>query len=306
MKPTRLNAVTGAFGYTGRYIANQLLSQGEPVITLTSNPRRPDPFTGRIKAFPYNFDDLNALRASLAGVDILYNTYWVRFDYGGITFDQAVENSRKLFQAAAEAGVRRIVHISVSNPHPDLELPYFRGKWLVEQVVKESGLSYAILRPTLIFGQGDILINNITYLLKRSPFFPIPGAGDYQVQPVDARDLARIAIQAATSSDNLIWDAAGQEIYSYKDMVSLIAKNINSRSRLLDMPPNLALTLVKFVNITLQDVLLTRDELRGLMANLLVTTTPPLGITSFSSWLEQNSDLLGRQYASELSRHFRN
>jgi NADH dehydrogenase len=117
--------------------------------------------------------------------------------------------------------------------------------------------------------------------------------------------MARIAIQAAASPENITWDVAGQEILSYREMVSLIAKNIDSHTPLLNLPPNLALTLVKFVNVVLRDVLLTHDELRGLMANLLVTTTPPLGITSFSSWLEQNSELLGRQYASELSRHFR-
>ena len=305
MKPAKLNAVTGAFGYTGRYIANKLLTLGESVITLTSNPHRQDPFNGQVRTFPYNFDDPDALSASLAGVHTLYNTYWVRFNYRGITFEQAVENSRKLIKTAAEVGVTRFVHISVTNPGPDLNLPYFRGKWLVEQAIQDSGLSYAIIRPTLIFGLEDILLNNIAYLLRRSPMFPIPGAGLYQIQPIYAQDLAEIAVQAGGSMENLVLDAAGPEILSYKEMITLIAQEINSHSRLIHMPPNLALILVKFLNIALQDVLLTRDELHGLMADLLVTSSPPLATTSFASWLEQNSDLLGRQYASELRRHFR-
>ena len=305
MKPAKLNAVTGAFGYTGRYIANRLLILGEPVITLTSNPHRQDPFNGQVRTFPYNFDDPDALSASLAGVHTLYNTYWVRFNYRGITFEQAVENSRKLIKTAAEVGVTRFVHISVTNPGPDLNLPYFRGKWLVEQAVQNSGLSYAIIRPTLIFGLEDILLNNIAYLLRRSPMFPIPGSGLYQIQPIYAQDLAEIAVQAGGSMENLVLDAAGPEVLSYKEMIKRIAQEIDSHSRLIHMPPNLALILVKFLNIALQDVLLTRDELRGLMADLLVTSSPPLATTSFASWLEHNSHLLGRQYASELRRHFR-
>jgi len=305
VKPAKLHAVTGAFGYTGRYIARKLLTLGEPVITLTTNPHREDPFNGQVRAYPYNFEDPDALRASLAGVHTLYNTYWVRFNYGGITFEQAVENSRKLIKTAAEAGVTRFVHISVSNPGPDRNLPYFRGKWLVEQAVIESGISYAIIRPTLIFGLEDILLNNIAYLLRRSPIFPIPGAGLYQIQPIYAQDLAEIAVQAGGSMENLVLDAAGPEVLSYKEMIKLIAQKINSHSLLVHMPPNLALILVRLLNIALQDVLLTRDELRGLMANLLVTGSPPLATTSFTLWLEKNSDLLGKHYASELRRHFR-
>ena len=305
MKPAKLNAVTGAFGYTGRYIARKLLTLGEPVVTLTTNPHREDPFNGQVRVFPYNFDDPDALSASLAGVNTLYNTYWVRFNYRGVTFEQAVENSRTLINAAAQAGVKRFVHISVSNPGPDLDLPYFRGKWLVEQAVIESGISYAIIRPTLIFGLEDILLNNIAYLLRRSPIFPIPGAGVYQIQPIYAQDLAEIAVQAGGSTENLVLDAAGPEILSYKEMIKLIAEKIDSHSRLIHMSPNLALILVKLLNIALQDVLLTRDELQGLMADLLVTSSPPLATTSFSSWLDQNSHLLGKKYTSELNRHFR-
>ena len=114
------------------------------------------------------------------GPAVLCNTYWIRFGRGRTTFDQA----------AARAGVGRIVHFSVANVSPEFRLPYFRGKWQVEKVLKDTGLPYAIIRPTLVFGEGDLLLNNMAWALRRFPFFPVFGKGDYPVQPIYAEDLA--------------------------------------------------------------------------------------------------------------------
>jgi uncharacterized protein YbjT (DUF2867 family) len=163
--------VTGAFSYTGKYITRQLLEKGEEVISLTNHPDRPDPFGGRVKPFPLDFGHESDLTGHLAGADVLVNTYWVRFDRGSVTQAGAVENTRRLVRAARAAGVRRIIHISVTNPSADSQLPYFRGKAANEQTVVSSGMSFCILRPALIFGKEDILINNIAWILRRFPFF---------------------------------------------------------------------------------------------------------------------------------------
>lgn len=152
-----MDVVTGAFSFTGRAIAEELLRRGRPVRTLTRRTHPRDPLAARIESAPLVFDD----PAPLAGADTLYNTYWIRFPRGGATFEQAVEHTRALLRAAREAGVRRVVHISVTNPSEGSPLPYFHGKALCERAVAESGLSYAIVRPTLVFGAGDILLNNI-------------------------------------------------------------------------------------------------------------------------------------------------
>ncbi|MBM3153019.1 MAG: NAD-dependent epimerase/dehydratase family protein, partial [Chloroflexi bacterium] len=162
-------AVTGAFSYSGKYITHRLLAQGHEVITLTGHPDRPDPFGGKVKAFPLDFEAASLTR-NLRGVDTLYNTYWIRFDQGGNTQPRAVTNTRILVQAAKAAGVRRMVHISITNPSTDSHLPYFSGKAANEQAVIESGIGYTILRPTVLFGKEDILINNIAWLLRRFPF----------------------------------------------------------------------------------------------------------------------------------------
>lgn len=302
---TKRAAVTGSFGYSGKYITQHLLAAGQEVITLTGHPNRSNPFGGKVKAYPFNFDNTVALAKTLAGVDTLYNTYWVRFNHGKTTHHQAVNNTRKLIQAAEKAGIRRIVHISITNPDRNSPLPYFQGKALLEDAIQSSTLTYAILRPTVIFGVEDILINNITWMLRRFPFFVVPGRGNYRLQPIFAEDLAALAVQAGTGHANIILDAVGPEIYSFDELVSLLRKTIDSPALILHLPPKLALWLSKMVGFFVGDVVLTKEEVDGLMAGLLISAAPPTGQTSLRTWLHDHAEHLGVRYASELKRHYR-
>lgn len=305
METPEVNVVTGAFGYTGKYITRRLLSMGKRVITLTGHPNRPNPFGNQVGVFPFNFDNPGELGQSLRGATTLYNTYWVRFSHGQVTFEKAVENTKTLIRAAEEAGVGRIVHVSITNASEDSPLPYFRGKGLLERTIIQSKLSYAIIRPTVIFGTEDILINNIAWLLRRSPVFAVPGSGDYLIQPVFVEDVAEIAVGAGHQDANLVIDAVGPEVYTFEAMVRLIAEKVRSRAKIIHLRPGLALFLSRLVSCLVRDVLLTRDEIEGLMSNLLVSEGPPTGRTRMSEWLEQKADIVGTRYASELARHYR-
>ncbi|MBI2237804.1 MAG: NAD(P)H-binding protein [Actinobacteria bacterium] len=299
------DVVTGAFGYTGKKIAERLLATGRLVETLTGHPERQNPFGDRVRVAPYDFEDRGALRGHLAGATTLYNTYWVRFPHGEESFDRAVRNTETMVAVAKDAGVRRIVHVSITNPSEDSPYPYFRGKARVERTIRESGLSHAIIRPTVIYGAGDILINNIAYLLRRLPVFGIPGSGSYRVRPVHVEDVADLCVQAGRRDENEIIDAVGPETFTFEEMVRLIAAKVGSRARIVHVPPALALIAAKLVGRVVGDVMLTRDELAGLMANLVVTDGPPTGHRRLSDWLSENSGAVGRTYASELARHYR-
>lgn len=297
-------AVTGAFSYSGKYIAKRLLERGEEVVTLTGHPNRPDPFDGKVKAHPLDFDEAG-MAESLQGVDVLVNTYWVRFDKGDNTQPRAVENTRKLVNAAKAAGVKRIVHISIANPSADSHLPYYWGKAANEKTVIESGLSYAILRPTVLVGGGeDVLINNIAFLLRRFPFFFIPGDGSYGIQPIHVEDLADLAVEAVYSKENYLIDAVGPDAYTFRELVQLVGEKIGARRLLISVPPRLALLAAQSLSLFVRDVILTPEEVDGLMANLLVSKEPPRGKIAFRDWLEKNKNLVGMKYASELKRHF--
>jgi uncharacterized protein YbjT (DUF2867 family) len=296
-------AVTGAFSYSGKYITRRLLAQGQEVITLTGHPDHPDPFGGKVKAFPLEFDTASLAR-SLSGVEILYNTYWIRFDQGGSTQPQAVTHTRLLVQATKAAGVRRMVHVSITNPSIDSHLPYFSGKAVNEQAVIESGMSYAILRPTVVFGTEDILINNLAWLLRRFPFFGQIGGGQYKLQPVFVDDLAALAVEAGGQNIDLIWDAVGPDIFTFDELIRLVGSTIGHPRPILHLPPRLALAAAQVISLFVRDVVLTPEEVAGLMAGLLVSAEPPRGTTHLSDWLVANRSTVGVKYASELARHF--
>ncbi|HXW55031.1 MAG TPA: NAD(P)H-binding protein [Candidatus Cybelea sp.] len=296
--------VTGAFGYTGKYIAGRLLAAGVRVRTLTGHPNRGHEFGNRIEVAPLDFSDPAGLVRSLRGADCLFNTYWVRFNYGQSTFEQAVANTRMLFAAAKDAGVRKLVHISVTNPSLDSPLPYFRGKAQLEAALESSGLEWAILRPTVIFGREGILINNIAWLLRRFRVFAIPGDGSYPVQPVFVEEVAELAVRAFDESETGVRDAVGPEIFSFDELVRLIARRIGSRARLVHLPAGAAHSLTKMLGLFVHDRILTREEIEGLMAGLLVSSKPPTGQTRFSDWLYAHAQSLGSSYASEIGRHY--
>ena len=302
---SELNVVTGAFGFTGQYITRRLLSLGKKVRTLVRHPSRPSPFGNQVEVAPLDFEKPVELRRALGNADTLFNTYWVRFEHGRVTFDQAVNNTGKLIRAAEEAGVRRIVHLSITNPAEDSSLPYFRGKALVEKAIRESGLSYAMIRPTLIFGLEDILINNIAWLLRRFPIFAVPGPGEYRLQPVFVEDVAELAVAAAAHTEDNILDAVGPEQFMFDEVVWLIARGVGSKAKIIHVRPKVALWLAGLVGYLVSDVVLTAGEVEGLTANLLVSAGPPTGRTRFTGWLRENAHRVGTQYASELARHFR-
>jgi uncharacterized protein YbjT (DUF2867 family) len=302
---TKRVAVTGASSYSGKYIAQRLLARGGEVISLTGHPHRPDPFEGRVQSRPLDFSQPEVLEVALRGCGVLVNTYWIRFDKRSNTQERAVENTRLLMTAARRAGVKRVVHISITNPSEESHLPYFRGKAQNERSVIDSGMSYAILRPTVLFGGEDILINNIAFLLRRFPFFFQAGDGSYRLQPIHVDDLASLADAAVFQSPSTIVDAAGPEILSFRQLTSLIGRTIGFRRRLISVPPSVLWMATAILGAALGDVLLTRHEIEGLMANLLVSREPPRGRTVFSQWLAENKDTIGRHYASELRRHYR-
>ena len=302
MNAPHIHAVTGAFGYSGKYIAARLLSAGEKVITLTNSVGRENPFGNRIGVYPLTFDQPDSLVESLTGVSVLYNTYWVRFNHRNFTHEQAVQNTRILFSAAKSAGVERIVHISITNPSENSRLEYFSGKARLERALIESGASYAILRPTVLFGKEDILVNNIAWALRRLPVFGVFGDGQYKLQPIYVDDLAALAVQQGKSMDNAIVDAIGPETFTYRSLVEAVGKIIDKRRPVVSVPPWLGYTVGWMMGRLLRDVLITREEIAGLMANLLYTESEPAGATKLTDWAREHAATLGHHYTSELAR----
>ena len=296
-------AVTGAYGYSGQYMARRLLDQGHEVLTLTNSTRRSNPFGGKVKAEPFNFSNPTALEKTLRGVDVLINNYWVKFDLPPLfTHAEAVLHAKALFDAAKRAGVARIVHISITNPDRNSDLPYFRGKAEMEDYLRSIGLSYSILRPTVLFGKEDILINNIAWSLRYLPVFGIFGDGRYHLQPIYVDDLAEAAVLKVHERTNTTIDAIGPETFRYREMVELIAAAVGVRPHIVSLPPRFAYEMTRVIGWFVDDVVITREEIRGLMEERLYVNSSPLGTSRLSDWVRANGRQLGLKYTSEMAR----
>jgi uncharacterized protein YbjT (DUF2867 family) len=305
MASSGLDVVTGAFGYTGRYLARRLVAEGRSVRTLTNKPPVPGEDRAGIDVRPLVFEEPRRLVEALRGAATLYNTYWVRFARGEVSYERAVANTRTLFRAARDAGVERIVHVSITNADESSPFPYFRWKGVLERELRELGVGYAIVRPTVVFGLEDILINNVAWLLRRFPLFLAPGGGDYRLQPVYVDDLAALLVQAGTDDHDVTLDAVGPEQYRFTELVDVLRDAVGSSARVVTVPPAVALGLSEILGRVLRDVVLTREELEGLRADLLVSSDPPTAPTSFRAWTNEQGQQLGRGWASELARHYR-
>ena len=300
-----MDAVTGALGFTGQAIARRLIADGRRVVTLTRRPYLPNPFGDRLRIVAIDYHDPASITAALRGAETLYNTAWVRFERGRATFEEQVERTAILMRSAHAAGVGRVVHVSVVGADPNSPLRYWAAKARAEAIVRDAAIPWTIVRPTLLFGRNDILVNNMAWFLRRVPVFGLPARPDCAVQPVHVDDVASLAVLLAHEPPGLTVDAAGPERLSLLEMVQAVRAAVGSGARIVAVPTALALAATALAGAVLRDVVLTRDELRALGAGLLVSDDPAPAEIPFSAWVRANGEQLGRSYASELGRNFR-
>ncbi len=226
----------------------------------------------------------------------------MRFNHRQFTYAQAIQNTLRLFEAAKHAGVRRVVYVSISNPSEDSKMEYFRGKAKLEKALAASGLSHAILRPTVLFGREDILVNNIAWTLRKLPVFGVFGDGQYRVQPIHVDDLARLAVELGQGSENIMVNANGPETFTYRQMVEMIRDELNIKCQVIRVPSRLAHVIGSVVGKIVGDVTITWDEILALRNELLYADTQPTGKIKLTDYVREHADELGQHYHSEVAR----
>ncbi|MBT8340220.1 MAG: NAD-dependent epimerase/dehydratase family protein [Desulfatitalea sp.] len=209
-------AVTGAFGYSGRYITERLLQSGHEVITLTNALNRPNPFGAKVTAFPFHFNAPGKLRGTLQDV--------------------------------------------------------------------------------------HALINNIAWSLRHLPVVGVFGDGDYRLQPIYVGDLAQAAAQKVSGNQNEVIEAIGPETFTYTELVAMISRALGVKRPILSVSPSVGYWVCRLIGFWVNDVVITREEIQGLMEGRLCVDAPPLGVTQLTDWIERHRDTLGRRYTSEMSR----
>ncbi len=295
-------AVTGALGYSGKIITEKLLENGFEVISFTNSLHKPNIFKEKITLKPFHFDQPHVLFENLKDVDVLINTYWVRFNHTKFSHQEAVENTKILMSQATKAGVKKIIHTSITNPNVSSKLEYFKGKGKLEEYLKNLSVQYSILRPSVFFGMNDILINNMAWMIRNLPIMGVFGDGSYQLQPIHIDDFADLIIKEIHSTNSNEINANGPETFTYKELISLIMKTLNINKPIYNTPPFIGYCIGKMISWLKNDVTITREEIKGLMQNYLYIDDIPKGKIKLSVWLEENKNSIGKIYANELER----
>jgi NADH dehydrogenase len=236
----------------------------------------------------------------------------VRFSHGSATRESAVANTRTLFDAAARAGIERIVYVSILHADTASPYPYFSGKGELERHLAATGVPYAIARPAILFGSSaglgvtaSVLLNNIAWLLRHLPVFGIGDGGGYRLRPIHVDDLARLCVELGGRTDNVTLDAVGPDSPTFREMVTATRAATGSRSLLVPAPGWLIPPLSAVLGAALRDVLLTSEEYRAMAAGLATSDAPSTGQRSLMDWIASHGNELGRTYANELNRHYR-
>jgi NADH dehydrogenase len=181
-------------------------------------------------------------------------------------------------------------------------LPYFRGKVELESTLRGLGVSYCILRPTVLFGKEDVLINNIAWSLRQLPVIGVFGSGDYKLQPIYVDDLAQSAAQKVEGGSDEVLEAIGPETFTYRELVTRVGSAIGVKRPIISVSPGLGYWGCRLVGLFVGDMVITREEIRGLMEGRLYVDARPLGTTKLTDWIDRHRDTLGRHYTSEMAR----
>jgi len=316
MTKTVTAAITGANSYTGRYISKILLASTDTnfkIRNLTNSPnRKHDLGEKAFETMPLAYHDTSQMAKILEGTDVLFNTYWVRYnDYKGITREQSIQNSKNIVDAAKMAGVKKIVYSSHTQTSLDSPLQYIRGKAEVEQYIRESGLEYGFVKPCCIFGDTpdeSIVINNISYFMRTFPVFPVSGdASSYHLQPVHVRDLAELMVDCATDPAKTSHevDAVGHK-FTVNELLTTIKDTLGLRRLIVNhVPIDVCYYGTKPIDLIFNDKFIERDDLLLMSSGITCSLEPPTGKRKLTDFLEKYKDTIGRRYISSNARYYK-
>jgi NADH dehydrogenase len=262
-------AVVGATGFVGRHVVPHLVTQGHRVRALSRDgERRPD-WGSEVEALDADVTTGAGLDDGLRGAEAVVHLVAIPREQGGRTFEEVnVRGVERVLAAARAAGVRRIVHLSVLGVSDDPRLAYLHSKWRGEQLVRESELEWVVLRPSLLFGEGDGFFNLVKVTLTWwSPgIVAIPGDGSTRFQPLSVDDLAiaveRSLVEPARAGS--VYEIGGPAYVTYREIVDRVMAVTGKRRLKLGMPVPLLSAITAVTDRILPIFPVSHDQIASL------------------------------------------
>jgi len=257
--------VTGGTGFVGGYLIRRLRQEGLPVRTLARHPDRAQPLKDLgVEVVLGDISEKVSLERSAEGIERVIHLVGIIQETPGVTFRGVhVEGTRNVLEAARKAGVRHFFHQSALGTRPGAKSEYHRTKWEAEEFVRQSGIPYTILRPSLIYGPGDGFTIRLSEMLKLVPVMPVIGSGKSRVQPVYIDDVVSCIIKAVTSDAflNEIYEVGGPDQLTYEEVTKAIAEAMGIKRPAVHVPLFFMKPIARTLETVLSNPPLTTNQL---------------------------------------------
>lgn len=237
--------ITGATGYIGRHLVTRLVTEGERPRCLIRNTKRVAGIlpVDKVEFVRGDTTQFSSLGAALAGIDTVVHTAFITADHkqsAGNRYEATnVQGTANLIRAAKGAGVKRLIEISGLGTKPDKPGSYMQGRYEAEKMLKESGLEWTIIQPSVLFGKDAPFIKGLADLIRTSPVVPLIGGGKTMFQPISVEDVVTVILKVLAdpvASKNKTYTIGGPSYYSFTQIIDELLKAMHKRRLKLYAP----------------------------------------------------------------------
>ena len=257
--------VTGATGFVGRHLVGRLLNQKIPVRALVRVLSKAQELKDQgIEVAAGDIADAASLDAAMKGCDKVIHLVGIIQEGRGFTFRSVhVDGTRNMLDAAKNAGAGQFIYQSALGSREGAASEYHRTKWEAEKLVRASGIPYTILRPSLIYGPGDLFTVRLAEAIRLSPVLPVIGTGRSKVQPILIDDVATCLVKIVTDERHLhkAYEIGGPEQLNYEEVTKAIAAALGVDRPTVHMPLFFMRTLARVAEMVLPKPPVTTDQL---------------------------------------------
>jgi uncharacterized protein YbjT (DUF2867 family) len=223
--------ITGATGYVGQHLVSRLAAQGEPLRCLVRDTKKAASIlpTKGIEFVRGNTTQPASLEAAVRNVDTIVHTAFITADHkqsAGNHYEETnVQGTANLIEAAKDAKVKRMIEISGLGTKPDKAGSYMQGRYLAEKMLKESGLDWTIIQPSVLFGKGAPFIKGLSGLIRTAPVVPLIGGGKTLFQPIYVEDVVTVIVKVLEDpihTSDKTYAIGGPQYYSFTQIIDAL------------------------------------------------------------------------------------
>jgi nucleoside-diphosphate-sugar epimerase len=265
--------VTGGTGFVGNNIVVKLLERRyEAVLFIRdkNSTKKLGTFASRLNFVYGNVQDINSIERGMSGCDAVIHLVGIIREVGSNTFDSVhYEGTKNVIEAAKSSNIKRFIHMSAEGTSSAAKSKYHNTKFRAEEYLKSSGLNYTIFRPSMLFGPKDKNFNILADLIRKGPFIPVIGDGNYRWQPVSVKDVAEVFVSALENqrAEGKVYEIRGPDIFTFNEVLDILMKILSIKRTKVHIPVALIRPIVYIIDRILSSPPITTDQLKMLLDN---------------------------------------